>query len=675
MFAVNSLKGYIQLQEDYSATIVIISVIIACLSSYTAFEMNKRANNVGFLSKNAWIAFASIAMGFGIWAMHFVGMSALSLPVKMEYDVLLTIVSIFPALVTSFLSLYLINQRTKKKAVYIQSGVMMGIGISTMHYTGMSGMKVEAIIQYNWLLIILSILIAILGSILALFVFSTFQDKLQSWWAKWTTALLLGLTVSIKHYIGMMAVSYFVPKANAMMINHLSEQNIETTIIAVAVAIGMLIILTLLLSSRYLDYLIKNYDLLTRFPNRRKFENALEILESGDTLAIWHFHNLERWNQSYGYAVVDQMLQKLALIFVSNKFPSTELYRIEGNRFAIIFKVHEKEKILSYLNNISKILHLPINEQDQVMTMKSVCAYSVCEKYSDGKVVYRKVLDVLNSPNIAFKHDVIAYNPAIHTQTFESEIINSVSRAIENDEFFLVYQPKVCAKTRKVLGYEVLLRWQHPVHGFLPPNVFIPILEAKDEMFDVTDWIIDRVCKTLKKWKEHDDVIQIALNVPGDYVTSPRLLKVLKQKIQQYNLLPEHIGIEITETSVVKSIEEATVAVKTLREEGFSVALDDFGTGVSSLSYLRSIPIDTVKIDKSFIDHIPSSSSDAAIVEAIIALCRSLKLNIVIEGVETEEQCNFLSTLHETVIIQGFYFSKPMKEEEIMSWYKTFLKI
>jgi EAL domain-containing protein (putative c-di-GMP-specific phosphodiesterase class I) len=244
---------------------------------------------------------------------------------------------------------------------------------------------------------------------------------------------------------------------------------------------------------------------------------------------------------------------------------------------------------------------------------------------------------------------------------------------MEKEELFLVYQPKVNVITNKVIGVETLLRWDHPAYGFLSPGVFIPILEENNRMIEVTNWVIEKVCRQMSIWrKEGISFQQVAINIPGQYVTSNLLLDVLKSKLNKYKLEPNLLELEITETSFVKNIEEAMRAVSTFRQEGFSVALDDFGTGVSSLSYLKKMPISTLKIDKSFIDDVPQSEKDSSIIQAIIALGESLDLAIVFEGVETKRQVDFLATTCENPIIQGYYFAKPMKADELFEWNKEF---
>ncbi|WP_203246519.1 putative bifunctional diguanylate cyclase/phosphodiesterase [Sporosarcina beigongshangi] len=676
MHFIKPSEHLIELQGEYSYPIIFLSILIACVASYTALSMNKRAQQRSFFHRNFWLSLASIAMGFGIWSMHFVGMSAFSLPVSMHYDRLLTIISVFPAMFASFLAFYIANRPKKLFWSYGIASVVMGIGISTMHYVGMAAMKMEALHVYNAWLFTASILIAIVVSFIALYVFSTLQRYMENHFIQLMTAIILGLAVSSMHYTGMIAMSFYVSPDHSH--TSTAAHEVQMSFIVISVTIGMALLLSLLLLSslldRYVKYRTNHFDMLTRLPNRRQFEKKLSHSSVKQTLAIWHFHDMEKINRENGYLYGDGVLQSISEIMVNFNPPQTDLYRIEGNRFAFLGWGTESETMFkASMEKIAQMLRDSTVFQEKEIVLQAVCAWLPASQQNDATKTYSNVLAVLNSPSLQYKFEIILYNPAVHTYTFEREIASDVERAMAEDELYLVFQPKINSKTREIAGVETLLRWKHPTYGVLSPAVFIPILEANNQMLDVTDWVIERACRQLAQWRHAGEGIEhVAVNIPGQYVTSSRLLKVLKQTVTHYGLEPELLELEITETSFVRSIDEAIRAVRVFRQEGFSVALDDFGTGVSSLSYLKQMPISTMKIDKSFVDEVPMSEKDSAIIQAIIALGDSLNLSIVFEGVETEEQVQFLASTCEQPIIQGYYFAKPMIASELIAWARTF---
>jgi len=322
---------------------------------------------------------------------------------------------------------------------------------------------------------------------------------------------------------------------------------------------------------------------------------------------------------------------------------------------------------------ISAILSSAININDRMITVKTVFAIALTDKKRDEAQAFENALSVLNHHSVKYEHEVIIYDPAIHVQSFQTTLIADVEEAMSSNQFYLVYQPKVEMKSNKITGLEALLRWDHPTYGFLSPAVFIPILESADKMFDVTDWVIDRVCSEIAEWEKSGTIKSVSVNIPGPYVTSPRLMSYLEDCVSKYGFNPELLELEMTETSAVENIEGAIQAVHAFRNYGFSVALDDFGTGVSSLSYLKRLPVSTLKIDKSFVDGVPDSRKDSEIMKAIIALGNSLHLNIVIEGVETEQQVTYLSNVEGCKVLQGYYYAKPMVKSELEEWCSNFV--
>lgn len=672
MFPIPSVENFIELHGNYSIALVIISVIIAIVASYTAISMNDRAQKNSFIHRNIWLALAAIAMGFGIWSMHFIGMSAFSLPVEMHFNKFLTVVSVMPAMCASFFAFYIASRPKRTYWTYIIAGIVMGIGISSMHYSGMHAMKMDIVYAYDKGLFIASIAIAAGVSVIAVYIFSGFHRFVVNRFIQLITAIVMGLAVSCMHYTGMAAITFYVPSDFTPHIEHMHMAKMNG--VWISVTIGMIILLgSLLFSSlldRYVEYRANYFDILTKLPNRRLFEQKLWSQALPKHLAIWHIHDLEKVNREHDYQFGDEVIQWVAKILELSMSKMVDLYRIEGNRFAFLTReVHDEKRMQIEMEEVAELLCQPFSIGNQEVRIQATCAISTAYNSDEASSIYVNALSVLNHPSVQYNHEVVTYNPTIHTYTFEREIADDVINAMNKGELYLVFQPKVSIRTNKVMGVETLLRWKHPVYGMLSPGRFIPILEDHDRMIEVTDWIIKLVCRQISIWNvEKTSFGQIAINIPGQYVTSQRLLQVLKRTLNEYHIKPEQLELEITETSFVKNIGEAMRAVSIFRQEGFSVALDDFGTGVSSLSYLKQMPISTLKIDKSFIDEIPHSKKDSSIIQAITRLGESLDLSIVFEGVETKEQVEFLAATCKDPIIQGYYFAKPMLPEELQEW-------
>lgn len=664
----------IELQPEYSLVGVIISIIVACIASFTALSLNERVQKNSFFHYLFWLILASISLGLGIWAMHFVGMTAITLPISMHYNWILTFVSLIPGVLASFIFFYWVNKPIQSWWKYIIASILMGLGIAGVHYIGIRSMEMDVQYVYDRPTIFIALCISIMFTQTALFSIKYSSKKTKNFITKTFSSILMGCAIATTHYVGILAISVYAPRD--YLVATAENHSMHNTFLGVTVTffLGMLIGVLLLSSmmDRYVKYRANYFDNLTMLPNRRSFESYIEKSVIGQTLAVWHLHDFGKINQEFSFMFGDEVIQHLTKIFTDYKPPSARLFKFESNRFAYIMRTTDDTNIhemLIAMEKIAEILKRPITIKNKKIVLPGVCAISAVKDYRDLHSIYSNALAVFNDSSIEHKHEVIMFDPVIHTHTFEKELVDGIEKAMINKELYLVYQPKINLRNVEVAGVEVLLRWNNSKYGFLSPAVFVPILEENSKMEMVTDWIVEQACKQMYQWKkENISLGKVAINIPGHYVTSSALLKRLISITSSYEICPNEIELEITETSFVSNIEEAMRAVGVFREKGFSVALDDFGTGVSSLSYLKQIPISTLKIDKTFIEEVPNSHKDSLIVQAIIALGTSLGLEIVFEGVETKEQVGFLRASCENPILQGYYFAKPMRAEELFHW-------
>ncbi|WP_175989888.1 EAL domain-containing protein [Bacillus sp. Marseille-Q1617] len=670
MFSLPESPDIYVLQGEYSLPMVVLSIVIACCASYTSLSLNQRMQQSSFFHKSFWLVLASVSMGLGIWSMHFIGMSAFMLPVSMTYDSFLTAASVIPAVFASYLAFSFANRKKKGHVPAIIAGIIMGIGISAMHYIGMAAMEMNAEHVYKPLILMSSVMIAVVVSYVALFIFSSLQKFMGTQWIKILTSVLMGLAITSMHYTGMAAVVFYtVTPGNGMHGMHKMDMPLLVTVVTAGIFILLAVSGLAGLLDRYVDHRLHQYDALTLLPNQRQFEQDLKNSKTAGSLAIIHIHDFEKWVSGYGYTFGDGVIKAVGEIIEERKLRTSKVYRIEGNRFAVYHsEKHEFEILKSSMEKVLSELKKPLLIDDYRVVVEMVCAASHCEE-GDCSQLLANTMAVLQHPSIQFRHGVMEYDPAVHTYSFERQIVQDINRAIEFDELFMVYQPKVLPVTGEVTGVEALLRWEHRVHGMISPGVFIPVLEENGKIFEVTDWVIETVFRQVSSWLEEGvEFKRVSINIPGQYVTSSRLLSVLSEGLRKYGVDSRFIELEITETSVIHDIDNAITAVGRFREMGLSVALDDFGTGLSSLSYLRKIPISTIKIDKSFVDGVPLSEKDSALLRAIITLCSSLNLRVVIEGVESQEQIDFIMSMIERPHIQGYYFSPPLREGELVSW-------
>ncbi|MNF70021.1 Phytochrome-like protein cph2 [compost metagenome] len=245
------------------------------------------------------------------------------------------------------------------------------------------------------------------------------------------------------------------------------------------------------------------------------------------------------------------------------------------------------------------------------------------------------------------------------------ELEKDLRDALLRDQFYLVYQPQISYRDHRVVGVEALIRWQHPEHGLVPPDLFIPLAEQNGTIIAIGEWVLDQACKQLREWHDQGFVdLRMAVNLSTVQLHHAELPRVVNNLLQMYRLPPRSLELEVTETGLMEDISTAAQHLLSLRRSGALIAIDDFGTGYSSLSYLKSLPLDKIKIDKSFVQDLLDDDDDATIVRAIIQLGKSLGMQVIAEGVETAEQEAYIISegCHEG---QGYHYSKPLPAREL----------
>jgi len=423
---------------------------------------------------------------------------------------------------------------------------------------------------------------------------------------------------------------------------------------------------------------ISHYDPLTGLPNRLLFydrlERVLEQAQRDDCMAAVMLLNLDRFkqvNDSFGHPIGDQLLQSVALRLESLLRAGDTVARIGGDEFAVVLgdmrNAHEAgdlaQKILDsfardaislgdseiFAGTSIGISIYPLDGPDTTMLIKNADA-ALAHAKSEGRNNFQYYAAQMNAM-------------AWQRLTLET----SLRRALEREEFVLYYQPKVDLVSGKIIGTEALLRWQSPERGLVPPLEFIGLLEETGLMLPVGEWVLRAACKQGALWVQSGFAsVRIAVNLSALQFRQADLSGMV-QRICNETGLDLGLGtleLELTESLIMKNADEATVTLNKLHEMGVSLAIDDFGTGYSSLSYLKRFPINTLKIDQSFICDLEDNQEDVAIVTAIVALGHSLGLKVIAEGVETFEQLHYLREM-KCDEIQGYLFSRPVPAAEM----------
>ena len=413
------------------------------------------------------------------------------------------------------------------------------------------------------------------------------------------------------------------------------------------------------------------YDQLTRLPNRTSLIGTMEELLNANEPFALAFIDLDQFksvNDSLSHTVGDELLKMTAQIFINSIQPSDSVYRFGGDEFIIVFtNVQGTNDVKARIHKVLENLAVPI-EIDQVQLFNTASiGVSLFPEHGDNTESLIKRADIaMYKSKHNGRNQVTFYSEDFQGHVTENfELAHDLKDAIGTEQLFLVYQPQVDLQTNEIVGVEALLRWNHPKKGFIPPDKFIPIAEEHGSILPLGKWIIEQACSDRKQWLDQGyGAFKTAINISIKQFEQLDFVEQVLTTLSDCALNPAYIELEITEGVAMNDPAIVIDKLKTLKEEGFYIAIDDFGMGYSSLNYLKNLPINRLKIDRSFIIDI-HSNSDYAIVQSIIAMAKSLQLAVVAEGVETIEHVNILRSLH-CDIAQGYYYYKPMPKEQLL---------
>jgi diguanylate cyclase len=418
------------------------------------------------------------------------------------------------------------------------------------------------------------------------------------------------------------------------------------------------------------------HDSITDLPNRvllmDRLEQAIQAgLRQQTTLAllIFNINNFKEINDTLGHYNGDRLLKQVVSRLQSAARKSDTISRIDGKEFAILLPViQEREDIILFIKKIQKIF----TESFSIDKLKFEIQINI------GTAIFpehgKDVDTIMQRANVALfaakqsNQQYTIYSSELDKQSpHRITMMGELRQAIENDELVLYYQPKINLHTRSISGVEALVRWQHPEHGFLPPDEFIPMAERTGLIKLLSIWVLKQALSQAEKWHSKNLKFSIAINLSPTTFLDSDLPDLIIGMLSIYDIPAEYVILEITESSMIKDPDLAMEILNRLTSKGLKISIDDFGTGYSSLSYLKKLPASEIKIDKSFVSDMLKSDNDAVIVKSIIDLGHNLSLNVVAEGVEDKETVTRLKALG-CDVLQGYYFSKPLSSEDFLNW-------
>jgi len=415
------------------------------------------------------------------------------------------------------------------------------------------------------------------------------------------------------------------------------------------------------------------HDALTGLPNRTLLIDHLKLAMERARRRESHlfavlFLDLDRFkyiNDSLGHNIGDQLLIAIARRIETCLRPTDTVARLGGDEFAIL---------LDGLDDTTNAVHVAERIRESLMQPFDLSGHEVYTTTSIGIALssthYEQPENLLRDADTAMyrakengKARYELFDTVMHARAVALlNLENDLRRAVERQEFQVYYQPIIMLETREIAGFEALIRWNHPARGFVSPAEFIPLAEETGLILEIGQWVLRVACRQIQQWQwlaPHEKPLTMAVNLSGKQFKQPDIIEQIKKTLQETNCDPRTLKLEITESAVMENAEAATQMLTQLRDLGVQISIDDFGTGYSSLSYLHRFPVTTLKIDRSFIDRMGAGDENSEIVRTIMTLAMNLGMDVVAEGVETEEQLRQLIAL-KCEYGQGYLFSKAV---------------
>ena len=677
----------------YSQSLVVFSLLVAILASYTALDMAARVASTQGKVARWWLAGGAGAMGLGIWSMHFIGMLAFDLGIPMGYDLAITLYSLAVSIGASAYALWLVSHPVLPWYRLAAGAVLMGLGVAAMHYLGMSAMRMAPGIDYHLGWLALSIVIAIVAAGAALWIaFRLRSETRHPMLLRGLASVVMGFAIIGMHYTGM-AAAEFPPGS---VCGAVGENGVDSKWLAVLVIVTTLATLGIALIASVFDRQMRTrtglladslaqaneklmqaalHDPLTQLPNRMLLQDRIEqTIEKARrrsfpfAVMFCDLDGFKAINDAYGHQLGDKLLVEMSQRVAGLLRAQDTFARLGGDEFVIVFQIEEPEdaavvaeRILASVAepffidalelHVSTSIGIALYPDDagserELMAHADAAMYHTKDTGRNGYTFFTESLQV--------------------TANRQLRLLQDLRRAIPRGELVLHYQPKFLAAGSDIIGAEALVRWQHPELGLLSPDTFIPMAERSGLILPLGEWVLDAACAQLRAW--HDaghDSWTMSVNLSPVQFASSTLLDTVRETLARHALDPRFLTLEVTETTAMQDVEASLQILHGLTDMGVHISIDDFGTGYSSLLYLKRMPATELKIDRAFVRDLEANSEDAAIVSSIIALGRSLQLRIVAEGVETAGQRQFLDELG-CDLLQGYHLGRPMDAETFL---------
>ncbi len=685
------------LSSTYDPGIVLASLAISSFASYVALDLAKRVRTSDRRMAIAWWMGGSVAMGTGIWCMHFVGMIAFTLPIALGYTLAPTLLSWCAAVAVSAIALGVASQATLTWRRLTGGALAMGVGICAMHYTGMAALDMAPGIVWNTGLVLASGVIAMAASAAALQIFFWLRRSHRQLVHRRQVlaALVMGGAICGMHYTGMSAAS-FPAGSVCRSAGELSGSRLGVLASAASLLLLGLTLLTSMLDARLQGSLNRTnlklqsaneelrrhafMDALTGLPNRLLFEDRLmqalvrrerQHDRKNARLAVL-FVDLDGFkpvNDQFGHAAGDGVLQEVAERLRTAARDGDTVARIGGDEFLLLIEdMADTADCAALAARVLEAVAQPMRQGERQISISASIGIVVYPDQGEKGKLIANADSAMYAAKRAGGNTCVMFEARMDAPARDQLSLQSdLRRALELRQLQLYYQPKVDGISGHIHGVEALLRWNHPERGQVSPAVFIPLAERFNLINALGNWVLDEACRQMRAWAEGGMRMRVAINLSVHQLREDDLVERIDQALRRNHLEPSQLLCEITESVAMDDVKGTQRAFDGLARIGVFLSIDDFGTGYSSLSYLRQMPASQLKIDRSFVADLEKSKDAKAIVSAVIRLAHELGLRVVAEGVETAGQRDILVDLG-CDELQGFFLAHPMPAAALEAW-------
>jgi diguanylate cyclase (GGDEF)-like protein len=651
---------------DHNPISLVAAVLVCVLGSLLTMRLFSRVRNTRGSARASWIALTGIIGGSAIWTTHFVAMMGYEAEVLAGYEPTVTLLSLVLAIMVTGIGLA-IAAATQRSALIEAGGAVVGAGIASMHYVGMSGYQVQGHLEWNMNYVLASLVAAGLFGGLA----TSRVARPVTRFCRYGGGVALVLAIATTHFIGMTAVTVVPDSGASLPANMLPESVLTVVLMLVTMMILAIGAMTYVIDHQSNKSAVERYrqlslhDALTGLPNRMAFLERLGHLMDtpaarNDRIYIFSF-DLDRFkeiNDVHGHAAGDHVLRVVAERMSGNLKTGEFVARIGGDEFiAVSPRLYTSGAAENFAGSIIAELGVPILWNGQTLSVGTSIGVTTFPEGAED------IDDLMAQADIAMyrakssgSNNICFYDQSMDRAARERSALAMDMRAgLLRNEFQLYFQKQNDTQTGEVVGFEVLLRWFHPTRGKVPPSEFIPIAERTGFISELGDWVLRQACLEAVRWS---NPLKIAVNVAPKQLANSALPSRVREVLDETGLDAARLELEITESGIIDDQQHALQIIRQLKAIGVKIAMDDYGTGYSSLSTLQLFPFDKIKIDRGFIDSVAENRQSAAIVRSTLILAQSLDIPVLAEGVENAEHLRFLQE-EGCQQVQGYFYGRP----------------